>query len=135
MNRLLELTFLTNLNLLHIFANHMSALPYVDNLEGSRKRTKLFCCAEFFVQCCYSIYMIENEGMTWRPTTPQIVKLKYRHALCMRLMGLPEMMPKAVESITTAWHLAPRDEAVVTEKENIMAWKRQINGEVPLLGL
>jgi hypothetical protein len=136
LDRLPELYFLTNLNLAHIFANDMSNCPVDDDFESYHRKATLFQCANFcLLQAGNTIYSAPERGSTWRPTNAQIVKMKYRQALCIRLMGVPELADEAVTHITAAWHLAPRDETVVAEKENVLAWMRQTKGEVPLLGL
>lgn len=65
----------------------------------------------------------QHAGATWTPSNQQSAKMLFRHARCLRLMGIAASSVKAVTLIEEAASLAPTDLAIRDEKEAVLAWE------------
>lgn len=109
-----ELYFLMKLNIAHVSLTGMEKdEPWADITaedaikQANKSLTKGFWLPDF----------------RWQPTDVHKAKLRYRHALFLRLEGDPQGIPSAVSAINTAHRLLPGDAAIAREREMILAWK------------
>lgn len=115
--RLAEIYFLMKLNIAHIKITGMAKGELYSDLMAEDALT----CA---IQSLTNNYWMPD--FQWRPSTVHKAKLRYRHAIFLRLQGDPQTVRTAVTSIEVAYRMLPDDAGIVRERAAILAWKNSL---------
>ena len=112
--RLAEIYFLMKLNVVHIKIIDMEKRqPFAGIMvEDALKMARLSLKNNYWMS-----------GFRWRPTDVHKAKLRYRHALFLRLEQDPRTINTAVSSIEDAHRLLPDDASIARERDTVLAWR------------
>ncbi|KAJ4347708.1 hypothetical protein N0V95_005162 [Ascochyta clinopodiicola] len=112
--RLAELYFFMRLNIAHLKTAGMEkGEPYADIMAEDTLKTAIASLRK-------DHWM---PGFRWQPTDTHRAKLRYRHALFLRLAGDASCIRVAVSSIESAHRLLPDDAGIARERTRILAWR------------
>jgi hypothetical protein len=115
--RLSELYFLMKLNIAHIYLAGMKEGKMFSDMMASDALT----------MATQSLKMDHwLPGFRYQPANAHKAKLRYRHALFLRLEGNPISIPSAVVLVENAHRLLPGDAAIARERDTILAWRNSM---------
>ncbi|KAJ4369671.1 hypothetical protein N0V83_005433 [Neocucurbitaria cava] len=117
-SQLAELYFLMKLNLAHLEITEMQDLydPFARKMADEALKGAIKSCKKGYW----------TRGYKYTPSNKHLAKLRYRHALFLRLQGDLDTANAALTYLDEALRLQPGDAAILRERQNILAWMQDI---------
>lgn len=117
-SQLAEIYYLMKFNLAHLEITEMQDLydPFARKMADDALKGAIRSCKKGYW----------TRGHKYTPSNKHLAKLRYRHALFLRLQGELDTTSAALIYIDEALRLQPGDAAILRERRNILAWMQDI---------